>query len=185
MAPLPSRGGSFTVESGDESKKRERKIKKTKKALDSGCLRNAFRGVDSVEDVVSGPIDQQVKHLHRHYQTIARQPVHVRCNMQMTPPIARAFCPQQQRDPNPIPYYTAYAADVPLDVVQQSRVLSGFDHLLKLQEYKKEQFLLSFTDSPDTHQLTSLLKKKREPQRGRVERGHSREHATHWTSSAH
>lgn len=188
MAPLPSRGGSFTTESGDESRKRDRKMKKTKKLdekpSDSGCLRKAFMGVDKVEDVVSGPIDQQVKQLHKHYQTVAQQPVQVRCNMQLTPPIARAFCPQQQRDLNPIPYYTAYAADVPLDVVQQSRVLSGFDHLLKLQECRKEQFVLSFTDCPDSHQLTSLLKgRRRREHRDRTEGGRGREHA-HTTHSS-
>lgn len=177
MAPLPSRGGSFTTESGDESRKRDRKMKKTKKLEeDSGCLRKALRGVDMVEDAVSGPVDQQIKQLHRHYQSIAQQPVQVRCDMQLTPPIARAFCPQQQRDPNPIPYYTAYAADVPLDVVHQSRVLSGFDHLLKLQECRKEQFVLSFSESPDSHQVTSLLKeRKRREHRDRI-RGKEQAH---------
>lgn len=183
MAPLPSRGGSFTTESGDESRRRDRKTKKTKKLVeekpsDNGCLRKAFRGVDMVDDAVSGPVDQQVKQLHKHYQSVAQQPVQVRCDMQLTPPIARAYCPQQQRDPNPIPYYTAYAADVPLDVVHQSRMLSGFDHLLKLQECRKEQFVLSFTECPDSHQLTSLLKeRKRRERRDRMERGRAREQA--------
>ena len=164
MAPLPSRGGSFAAESGEESKRRDReskeKAKDRRKAeaseCGSNCLKRAFWGEEEIVDTTSGPVEQQIRQLNKHYYTVARQPSHVRCNMQMTPPIARAYCPQQQRDPNPIPYYTAYAADVPLDVVQQSRALSGFDQLSKLQEYRKEQFVLSFTDSPELHHPSSL-----------------------------
>lgn len=153
IVPLPSRGGSFAVEpSSDEMRKRaeKEKSKKRKKEKELGAVPNSNR--DVLERAVAGgaettgPLDQQIKHLHKHYSSVARQPSHIRCDMQLTPPIARAFCPQQTKDCNPVPYYTAYAADVPLDVIAQSRVMSGFDQLVKLHEHRKDQFVLSFTE---------------------------------------
>ena len=161
MAPLPSRGGSFAVEAGhEEMRKRERATREVaKESRDAGsegssCLQRAF-GIKTPEpdQRIATPtsVEEEIRYLNKHYHDIARQPSVVRCDMQLTPPIARAYCPQQQRDVNPIPYYMAYAADVPLDVVQQSRVLSGFDQLSKFHEHRKDRFVLSFMDSPDSH----------------------------------
>lgn len=171
MAPLPSRGGSFGVETLEGCYDTRKKIpslttvkhthkKKKKKENDiNGVTSTAEERVhraferDGVRDTtpVSGPIEEQVRYLNKHYYSVARQPSHIRCDMQLTPPIARAYCPQQQKDVNPVPYYTAYAADVPLDVIRQSRIMSGFDQLLKFHEHRRDQFILSFTESPDLH----------------------------------
>ena len=153
MAPLPSRGGSFATDESWKRAVRNNRQQKVKEPRSSECgskrLQRAFGGGENA--AISGPVDQQIKYLNKHYDTVAKQPTHVRCDMQVTPPIARAYCPQQQRDTNPIPYYTAYAADVPLDVIQQSRVMSGFDQLLKLHEHRRHKFMLSFSESPDSH----------------------------------
>ena len=144
----------------EEMRKRETATREvTKESRDaecdgSSCLQRAFGTKTPERDPTS--IEEEIRYLNKHYYAIAKQPSVVRCDMQLTPPIARAYCPQQQRDINPIPYYMAYAADVPLDVVQQSRVLSGFDQLSKLREHRKDQFVLSFMDSPDSHHPSSL-----------------------------
>ena len=148
MAPLPSRGGSFAADSScDESRTR------TAKHSGRGRQSEGVRGEGVQEDneastVVAGPLPQQIRYLNKQYTTVARQPAHIRCDLQLTPPIARAFCPQQQRDSNPVPYYTAYAADVPLHVIRQSRIMSGFDHLLKVYGHRREPFVLSCSDAP-------------------------------------
>ena len=162
MAPLPSRGGSFTAESScDESRKRSMKLPERRKnghdkkmwdvreTPSKASLQKTLcvggEG-DDYSTAMSGPLHQQLRHLGKHYSSIAQQPTHIHCDMHLTPPIARAFCPQQQKDRSPVPYYTAYAADVPLKVIQQSRVLSGFDQMVKLHEQRKEQFMISFTE---------------------------------------
>ena len=169
MAPLPSRGGSFGVEphnscyDDDPSKEthshhhssKPSSQRKTGKSFSNGVVadgrvQRSFEGGGGGAEV-SGPVEQQIRHLNRHYCSVARQPSHVSCDMQLTPPIARAFCPQQQRDTNPVPYYTAYAADVPLDVIQQSRVMSGFDQLLRFNDHQRDQFVLSFAECPEVH----------------------------------
>ena len=156
MAPLPSRGGSFTIEGGETARRtRDTKEKRRKKSaknasLETNCLNKAFCE-EGAGDGEGATIGKQIKQLHEHYCTVARQPSRVSCNLKLTPPIARAYCPQQQRDTRPVPYYMAYAADVPLEVVEQSRALSGFDLLSQLQEHRRDQFVLSFTESPDSH----------------------------------
>ena len=145
MAPLPSCGGAFGLEAkrrGGAEGERERKRKEKKKEEEEG---------EGEAGLQQSPVERQVKRLHNHYSQVARQPTRIHCNLHLTPPTARAFCPQQQRDINPIPYYMAYAADVPMEVIRQSRILSGFDLLEILQEHRKDQFTLSFAQPPDTH----------------------------------
>ena len=167
MAPLPSRGGSFCVETSDRDREKDEKEKareregerEKEKERERGKKRSSGKRLEVSNEsslmksfgrgcTESSPMEVQVKQLHEHYSTVARQPSRVSCNLELAPPIARAFCPQQQRDPNPIPYYMAYAADVPLEVLEQSRALSGFDLLAELQEHRKDQFALSLAQSP-------------------------------------
>lgn len=147
MAPLPSRGGAFALEGGRQKgeAEKERKRKEKKKEKEEG------KGEGKEVSLQESPVERQVKRLHDHYSQLARQPSRIHCNLHLTPPTARAFCPQQQRDANPIPYYMAYAADVPMEVIKQSRLLSGFDLLEILQEHRKDQFTLSFAHPSDTH----------------------------------
>ena len=162
MAPLPSRGGSFTAESScEESRRRCMKLPERRKnghGKKTGDVRETpskaslqktlcVRGEgDDYSAAMSGSLHQQLRRLGKHYSSVAQQPTHIHCDLHLTPPIARAFCPQQQKDNNPVPYYTAYAADVPLNVIQQSRILSGFDQMVKLHEQRKEPFMISFTE---------------------------------------
>lgn len=149
MAPLPSRGGAFALEGGrqkgEAEKEKERKRKEKKKEKEE------VKGEGKEVSLQESPVERQVKRLHDHYSQLARQPSRIHCNLHLTPPTARAFCPQQQRDVNPIPYYMAYAADVPMEVIKQSRLLSGFDLLEILQEHRKDQFTLSFAHPSDMH----------------------------------
>ena len=158
LAPLPSRGGSFAAESScDESRMKQerrrngfhscRKVGREtppKTSLQKTLCVGGERDEDGKTLAnMSGP--QQIRYLGKHYSSVAQQPSHIHCDLHLAPPIARAYCPQQEKDKSPVPYYTAYAADVPLSVIQQSRVLSGFDQMVKLHEQRKEQFMISFT----------------------------------------
>ena len=165
MAPLPSRGGSYVAESScDESRRRSTKLPERRKNGHTKKQPREERGETTIlkktlcvggggdEEgegpvaMTTAPLQKQIRYLGRQYSSVAQQPTQIQCDLHLTPPIARAYCPQQQKDKNPVPYYTAYAADVPLHVIRQSRALSGFDHMVKLYEHRKEQFMLSFAE---------------------------------------
>ena len=157
MAPLPSRGGAFAADNSmqrgreDERKRMVKKKKKEKEEVEeegkeTRCVN--WRGCLA---------EKEAKNLRGHYSIAAQQPTKLRCNLHLIPPTARAVCPQQQRDRNPIPYYTAYAADVPMEVIHQSRTLSGFDILESLQDHRRDLFTLSFSQSPPPRDQVSSV----------------------------
>ena len=157
MCPPPSRGGSFfwrPKEKKDSEEEGEKGKHKRGKVLRDFVVKESL--VDEVEGGESGrsleefPIETQVKLLREHYAQVARQPTCIRCNISLSAPRARALCPQMKRAIDPSPGVVAYAADVPLDVVHQSRILGGSNTLQFLHQQRNTSFTISqAVDDPE------------------------------------
>ena len=133
ICPAPSRGGSF----GFEHKSRV-------PAAESVCeVRQEVAAAASIP--ASSSVREQVKVLQEHYSHSVKQPASIRCNLRLMPPQARAVCPQTSKAVDISPQSLAYAADVPLDVVEQSRLLSGYSTLELLQQHRKKTFTISYS----------------------------------------
>ena len=150
--PPPSRGGAFGPPvdqggkgengSGSSTNKRKSKFNGKKKEFVEDQLSVPPAGIDDHQ-----PLREQVKLLREHYSVTARQPSLIRCYMDLTPPKAKAVCPQTKKtlvSPN-MTQLPMYGVDVPDEVVARSHQLSGYKTLEELWKNKKRVFTISYT----------------------------------------
>lgn len=151
--PPPSRGGAFGPPvqggkgqsgSGSSTDKKKLRLSGKKKEFVEDQLSSSVlpAGVDDQQ-----PLREQVKLLREHYSVTARQPSLIRCYMDLTPPKAKAVCPQTKKtlvSPN-MTRQPMYGVDVPDEVVARSHQLSGYKTLEELSKNKKHVFTISYT----------------------------------------
>lgn len=166
MCPPPSRGGSFfwrhkekkdlekKEEEGEKEEHKHGKVSRDFVVKES--LVDEVEGVDSGRCLEEFPIETQVKLLKEHYAHVARQPTRIKCNISLSAPRARALCPQMKRAIDPSPGTVAYAADVPLDVVHQSRILGGSDTLQFLHQQRHTSFTICYSQPVGDPSLDSI-----------------------------
>ena len=161
--PPPSRGGAFGPpvshrikgESGSGSPTQQKKLRfrvKKKEFVEDQLSSTTLPSMDDNQ-----PIREQIKLLRQHYSATARQPSLIRCHMDLTPPKARAVCPQTKKtlassDLGPQPMY---GIDVPDEVIQRSQQLSGYNTLKELKKHDKRVFTISYTQ-PDPEEFEGI-----------------------------
>lgn len=103
------------------------------------------------------PVKAQIKLLREHYSLTARQPSTIRCYMDLTPPKARAVCPQTKKSlvSTNMSSQPMYGVDVPDEVVARSHQLSGYNTLEELKKHNKHIFTISYTN-PDPEELDGI-----------------------------
>ena len=163
--PPPSRGGAFGPpvshhgvkgEDGSGSptqqQKKSRFRAKKKEFVEDQLSSSTLPTTDENQ-----PIREQIRLLREHYSLTARQPSLIRCYMDLTPPRARAICPQTKKtlvssDLTPQPMY---GIDVPDEVVKRSQQLSGYNTLKELKKHDKRVFTISYTQ-PDPEDFEGI-----------------------------
>ena len=156
--PPPSRGGAFgppvshmnKAENEGASAKKKSKFKgKKKEFVEDQLSSSVLPNVDAHQ-----PVREQVKLLREHYSVTARQPSLIRCYMDLTPPRAKAVCPQTKKSlvSQNLSDQPMYGVDVPADVVAKSHQLSGYDTLIELKKHNKRVFTISYTNPDPTPQ---------------------------------
>ena len=150
--PPPSRGGSFGLPVSQ-------KVKGDSSGSGQPAARKfRFRGKkkEFVEDQLSSsvlpsvadhqPMKDQVRLLREHYSATARQPSLIRCQLDLTPPKAKAVCPQTNKTfaSANLSQLPMYGIDVPDEVVARSHQLGGYGTLQELRKQKRV-FTISYT----------------------------------------
>ena len=160
--PPPSRGGAFGPplnhgdrgQSGSSSSptKKSRFKGKKKEFVEDQMSSSVLPKVDDHQ-----PVREQIKLLRDHYAVTARQPSLIRCYMDLTPPKAKAVCPQTRKSlvSSDVSPQAMYGLDVPEEVVARSHQLSGYDTLQELKKHKKHVFTISYTH-PDPVELDGI-----------------------------
>lgn len=152
--PPPSRGGAFGLpvshhgvkgESGSGNPAKKSRFRTKKKEFVEDQLSSSNLPTNNEDQ----PIREQIRLLREHYSLTARQPSLIRCYMDLTPPKARAICPQTRKtlvssDLTPQPMY---GIDVPDDVIKRSEQLSGYSTLKELKKHDKRVFTISYTQA--------------------------------------
>ena len=162
--PHPSRGGSFlfrkktkpvSLRNGDSSNDLRASYIPPDEDAD---LRKGIHSRKELEDVDLGsfPMEVQVKRLQEHYAQVAKQPPsQITCNLDLAPPRARAVCPQTKVSVYSDSFTSAYAADVPPEVLLRSKMLSGSEALATFQKQRDKVFTISFSQSASGWDYTS------------------------------
>ena len=138
--PPPSRGGAFSFPNSPGKKKTTNPVTKKDKDYVHGQLSSSPPAALTKERSMNA----QIKLLREHYTQTAKQPCSIRCTIGLTPPQAKAVCPQTKRSVV-LPTGSVYAADVPQDVLVKSRALSGHTTLDLLSKQKKRVFTISYS----------------------------------------
>lgn len=149
--PPPSRGGCFGPPlshkvkgddgSGRSTAKKFRFRGKKKEFVEDQLSSSVLPGVTDHQ-----PMKEQVKLLQEHYSATARQPSLIRCYLDLTPPKAKAVCPQTKKTfaSSELSQLPMYGIDVPEEVVAKSHQLSGYESLQELKKHKRV-FTISYT----------------------------------------
>lgn len=133
--PHPSRGGSFFFgRKGKETKADTAPREMVKESLTDDEEERVPKEDSRLQKC---PIKVQVKKLHKHYLQVAKQPTCISCDMTLAPPKARPVCPQTKKSTAPAEFTMSYAADVPPEVLRESRIRSGLDAVEAIQNRKK------------------------------------------------
>ena len=142
LCPRPSRGGSFlpiAVKPGQHSSiAQESKIK--------------VQVEESGREGAESTVEDQIRKLHEHYAAVARQPS-VSCDLDMAMPQARVVCPQIGQSVFPLSYTMSYAADVPTNVLQHSKLLSHCSTVDFVQQHCSSTFTLQSFPGSRPHPL--------------------------------
>lgn len=159
--PPPSRGGAFgspRTMGENESHSYTHHLRKSRfQAKKKEFVEDQLSSTTLPTTDDSQPIREQIRLLREHYSLTARQPSLIRCYMDLTPPKARAVCPQTKKtlvSPNLGPQ-PMYGIDVPDEVIKKSQQLSGYSTLKELKKHNKRVFTISYTH-PDPEDFEGI-----------------------------
>lgn len=156
--PVPSRGGAFITggstgrwKSSSGEEERDSSVDNEEEDLEASSESDAHSDTS---------MQHEIKKLHKHYLTVAKQPSKIQCNMDLAPPRARAVCPQTRHSVSPAHYPMAYGADVPPEVLRESQLRSGVNVLTSLREQRRKTFTIAYTQPKSVQPRTGYLRRE-------------------------